>query len=183
MTYTKPALWLHTLERALGWTTVQQILATFFERWKFKHPKPGDLFQVANEVSGRDLTPFFDQVYRGSVVFDYGVDSVTSTETADETFVSEIVVRRHGDGIFPVTILVTLANGEQRRFAWDGGGPLASRDARARAAVSSRRRSIQNRFCCSTRTSRTTASPPSPQARAPPRNGRPRGWYGCRISC
>ena len=31
-------------------------------------------------------------------------------------------MRRHGDGIFPVTILVTLANGEQRRFAWDGGG-------------------------------------------------------------
>ena len=122
MTYAKPALWLHTLERALGWTTVQQILSTFFERWKFKHPKPDDLFQIANEVSGRDLTPFFDQVYRGSVVFDYGVDSVTSAGTNDETFANEIVVRRHGDGIFPVTILATLANGEQRRFAWDGAG-------------------------------------------------------------
>ena len=42
--------------------------------------RPDDLFQVANEVSGRDLTPFFDQVYRGSAVFDYGVDSVTSAE-------------------------------------------------------------------------------------------------------
>ena len=122
MTYAKPALWLHTLERALGWTTVQQILSTFFDRWKFKHPRPGDLFQVANEVSGRDLTPFFDQVYRGSAVFDYGVDSVTSAETDDETFVNDVVVRRHGDGIFPVTILATLANGEQRRFAWDGAG-------------------------------------------------------------
>ncbi len=122
MTYTKGALWLHTLERALGWTTVQQILATFVERWKFKHPKPGDLFQVANEVSGRDLTPFFDQVYRGSVVFDYGVESVTSSDTEDETFINEIVVRRHGDGMFPVTILATLANGEQRRFSWDGAG-------------------------------------------------------------
>jgi hypothetical protein len=122
ITYAKPALWLHTLERALGWTTVQQILATFFERWKFKHPKPGDLFQVANEVSRRDLSPFFDQVYRGSVVFDYGIDSVTSTEADDERFASDIVVRRHGDGIFPVTVLATLANGEQRRFAWDGAG-------------------------------------------------------------
>jgi hypothetical protein len=122
ITYAKPALWLHTLERALGWTTVQQILSTFFDRWKFKHPRPGDLFQVASEVSRRDLTPFFDQVYRGSVVFDYGVDSVTSTETADEMFANDIVVRRHGDGIFPVTILATLASGEQRRFAWDGAG-------------------------------------------------------------
>jgi len=122
ITYSKPALWLHTLERALGWPVVQQILSTFFERWKFKHPKPGDLFQVANEVSGRDLTPFFDQVYRGSAVFDYGVDTVTSAETDDETYVNDVVVRRHGDGIFPITILATLANGEQRRFAWDGTG-------------------------------------------------------------
>jgi hypothetical protein len=122
ITYSKPALWLHTLERALGWPVVQQILSAFFERWKFKHPKPGDLFQVASEVSGRDLMPFFDQVYRGSAVFDYGVDSVTSTETDDETYVNDVVVRRHGDGIFPMTILATLANGEQRRFAWDGAG-------------------------------------------------------------
>jgi hypothetical protein len=121
-TYAKPALWLHTLERALGWTTMQRILATFFERWQFKHPRPGDLFQIASEISGRDLTPFFDQVYRGSAVFDYGVESVTSTEVDGETFRSDVVVRRHGDGIFPVTILVTLANGEQRRFAWNGGG-------------------------------------------------------------
>ena len=73
-------------------------------------------------MSRRDLTPFFDQVYRGSAVFDYGVESVSSEETDDELFLSDVVVRRHGDGIFPVTILVTLANGEQRRFAWDGGG-------------------------------------------------------------
>src|SRR5688572_25026903 len=122
ITYAKPALWLHTLERALGWTTVQQILSTFFDRWKFKHPRPADLFQVANEVSRRDLTPFFDQVYRGSAVFDYGVESITSDETDDAMFANDVVVRRHGDGIFPVTILATLANGEQRRFGWDGGG-------------------------------------------------------------
>jgi hypothetical protein len=122
ITYAKPALWLHTLERALGWTTMQQILAAFYERWKFRHPKPDDFFQVANEVSRRDLTPFFDQVYRNSVVFDYGVDSVTSTESVPDVFTSDVIVRRHGDGIFPVTILVTLENGEQRRFAWNGGG-------------------------------------------------------------
>jgi hypothetical protein len=122
LSYAKPAIWLHTLERALGWPTLQRTLATFFERWRFKHPKPDDLFQIANEVSGRDLTPFFDQVYRGSAVFDYGVESVSSRESAADGFLNEVVVRRYGDGIFPVAILVTLENGEQRRFAWDGGG-------------------------------------------------------------
>lgn len=121
ITYSKPALWLHTLERALGWTTVQQSLATFFERWRFRHPRPGDFFSVVNEVSGRDLMPFFDQVYRGSAVFDYGVENVTTSER-DGRVISDVVVRRYGDGIFPVTVLVTLANGEQRRFSWDGAG-------------------------------------------------------------
>ena len=121
ITYAKPSLWLHTLERALGWTTMQRVLGTFFERWKFKHPRPDDFFQIANEVSGKDLTPFFDQVYRGSALFDYGVESISST-SAGASFRSDVVVRRNGDGIFPVTILVTLANGEQRRVAWDGGG-------------------------------------------------------------
>ncbi|MCM3879947.1 MAG: M1 family metallopeptidase [Vicinamibacterales bacterium] len=122
LAYAKPALWLHTLERALGWTTMQRILAAFFEKWRFKHPRPGDFFQVANEVSGKDLGPFFDQVYRASVVFDYGVESVSSDEKADDMFLSDIVVRRYGDGIFPVTVLITFADGSTRREAWDGGG-------------------------------------------------------------
>ena len=73
ITYSKTSLWLHTLERALGWPVMQRILSTYFERWQFRHPKPADFFQIANEESGRDLTPFFDQVYRGSSTFDYGV--------------------------------------------------------------------------------------------------------------
>ena len=37
-------------------------------------------------------------------------------------FRSDVVVRRFGDGIFPVTVLVTFADGNQTREAWDGGG-------------------------------------------------------------
>ena len=78
ITYSKTALWLHTLERLLGWPTLQRILATFFERWRYRHPAPADFFAVANEISGRDLTWFFDQVHRSANEFDYGVSSLTS---------------------------------------------------------------------------------------------------------
>ena len=71
ITYNKTALWLNTLERHLGWETLQRILSTYFMRWQFKHPKPDDFFRIANEVSGQDLGWFFDQVYRSSNVFDY----------------------------------------------------------------------------------------------------------------
>ena len=64
VTYNKTALWLNTMERWLGWPVMQQILSTYFARWQFKHPKPQDFFDVATEVTGRDLSRFFDQVYR-----------------------------------------------------------------------------------------------------------------------
>ena len=49
------------------------------ERWKFRHPQPDDFFAVVNEVTGEDMTWFFDQVYRSSNVFDYGVQEFSST--------------------------------------------------------------------------------------------------------
>jgi aminopeptidase N len=115
ITYSKTALWLHTLERYLGWDTVQRILQTFFERWKFRHPRPEDFFAIANEVSGRDLTWFFDQVYRSSNVFDYGVERLT---TDDERTL--VVVRRYGEAFFPVDVVTTFADGQQAIEKWDG---------------------------------------------------------------
>ena len=70
----------------LGWQTLQRILSTYFTRWAFKHPKPDDFFAVVNEVSGQDLTWFFDQVYRSSATFDYGIDSLRSEPATDRGF-------------------------------------------------------------------------------------------------
>ncbi|MEW6322131.1 MAG: M1 family metallopeptidase [Acidobacteriota bacterium] len=138
ITYSKTALWLHTLERQLGWETLQQVLATFFERWKFRHPRPEDFFAVATEVSGRDLEFFFDQVYRSSNEFDYAVEKLTSVRvettgyegegdrrayverTSDTTYRTTLVVRRLGEAYFPVDIKVRFEGGEEIRLGWDG---------------------------------------------------------------
>ena len=119
ISYNKTSLWLHTLERMLGWETVQRILATYFQRYAFKHPKPQDFFAVANEVSGRDLTWFFDQVHRSSNSFDYAVD-VFRSDRQDAGFRTTVVARRLGEGLFPVDVRVQFENGEEQRWSWDG---------------------------------------------------------------
>jgi hypothetical protein len=119
MTYAKTALWLATLERHLGWPTLRQIMSTYFQRWRFKHPKPRDFFDIANEVSGQDLTWYLDRVYRSSEVFDYGVEDLRSTAEAGR-FRTTVVVRRYGDGIFPVDVLVRFEDGGEVRGRWDG---------------------------------------------------------------
>jgi hypothetical protein len=157
ITYNKTALWLNTLERLVGWPTLQRILSTFFERYRFRHPKPEDFFAVANEVAGRDLTWFFDQVHRSSNVFDYGVQELVSRPATMRgyvdsggraSFVAEgtadrirttVVVRRYGEAVFPVDVLVTFENGETVRERWDGRERWRmftyDRAVRARSAV------------------------------------------------
>jgi hypothetical protein len=121
ITYNKTALWLNTMERWLGWPVLQRVLSTFFERWKFRHPTPQDFFAVANEVSGRDLGWYFDQVYRSSNVFDYGMQELRSQKDGD-TFRTTVVVRRYGEAVFPVDVVVTFEDGERVNERWDGQG-------------------------------------------------------------
>ena len=119
ITYNKTALWLNTMERWLGWPVMQRIMSTHFERWRFKHPKPDDFFEVANEVAGRDLGWFFDQVYRSSNVFDYGVQELKS-EREGEQYRTRLIVRRYGEAIFPVDVAVTFKNGDRVTERWEG---------------------------------------------------------------
>ena len=142
ITYNKTALWLHTLERHLGWDQVREILSVFYERWQFRHPRPEDFFAVANEVSGRDLSWYFDQVHGGTQTFDYAVQQVSSRGLRDRGFIdgdrepafrdpiddrgltrTTVTVRRLGDGIFPVDVLVVFDDGETVRERWDGREP------------------------------------------------------------
>jgi hypothetical protein len=141
ITYDKTALILHTMERMLGWDTLQRIMSTFFDRWKFRHPGPDDFFAVASEVSGQDLTWFFDQAFRSSNVFDYGVQHLTSETTEGAGFYdregerrferpsgtpsryrTRVVVRRYGEATFPVEVLIVFQNGERVVERWDGEG-------------------------------------------------------------
>ena len=119
ITYNKTGLWLNTMERWLGWPTLQRIMSTHFDRWKFRHPKPDDFFSIANEASGRNLGWFFDRVYRSADVFDYGVDSLTAEPDA-AGFRSSLVVRRYGEATFPIDIRVTFDDGERVTEHWDG---------------------------------------------------------------
>ncbi len=74
--YNKPCLMLITLENMIGTPVMQRVMRTYFQRWRFKHPKSQDFIDVANEVSGIDLSAFFDQFLKNSFELDYAVASV-----------------------------------------------------------------------------------------------------------
>jgi aminopeptidase N len=120
ITYDKTAVWLHMLEGHLGWETMQRILATYFDRWKFRHPKPQDFFDIVNEVSGQDMTWFFDQVYRSSNTFDYAVQEANSERVGENRYRTTVVAQRLGEATFPIEVRTTFDGGEQVTERWDG---------------------------------------------------------------
>lgn len=117
--YSKPVVVLTTLKNVLGEETFRRVMKTYYERYRFRHPRTEDFIAVAQEVSGRDLTWFFDQTVFGRGVLDYAVESV-ETQPHDGQYHSKVVLARKGEIQFPVEVLVAFADGSTRRQMWDG---------------------------------------------------------------
>jgi hypothetical protein len=115
-TYARPAVALATLEGYLGTERMNLVIRTYFERWRFRHPTSQDFFDTASEVAGEDLSWFFDQYFRGDAVLDYAVQSVATAGSGE----AAISLERRGDGVFPVTALVTRRDGSTEELKWDG---------------------------------------------------------------
>ena len=127
ISYGKTALWLHTLERHLGWSVLQRAMSTYFDRWKFRHPQPTDFFASLTEASGQDLSWFFDETYRSSNVFDYAIQSFSSTRvrlkpdsTSEDRYRTIVVAQRLGEAIFPVEVVTRFRDGHQVSERWNG---------------------------------------------------------------
>jgi hypothetical protein len=80
-------------------------------------------------VTGRGYVAFFDEVYRSSNTFDYGVQEFTSakiegapdqTRATPDFYRTTVVVRRYGEAMFPVDVVTTFENGERKKESWDG---------------------------------------------------------------
>ena len=134
ITYNKTALYLHTLERHLGWDVVRRGMSAFYRQWKFGHPAPDDFFAAMNKAAGQDLGWFFDQVHRSSAVFDYGIAQLSSRNAAGRGFFDD-------GGFHDENTARGCGDVHGRRRSWQhtrtvrvagGGAPLRRRDLSGR---------------------------------------------------
>ena len=145
--YIRTALTLRTLERYLGPDTMARVLRTYQQRWRYRHPCTQDFIAVVNEVSGQNMGWFFQQFFYNSQLTDYAVTDITNkpvegkvgiytegnkkvpylekdaarvTDKQEKRFLSTVVVRRVGEVVAPVDVLVRFENGETVLEHWDG---------------------------------------------------------------
>jgi hypothetical protein len=122
--YYKASLLLQTLENLLGEEEMKKLLRTYFEKYKFKHPKTQDFIQLVNEITQEDLNPFFSQFLFGTGVCDYQVASMKSTPLRKEDklqiYKTEVLLKRLGEIKIPVEVSIELEDGEKIERTWDG---------------------------------------------------------------
>ncbi|MBI1940157.1 MAG: M1 family metallopeptidase [Acidobacteria bacterium] len=146
--YDRVALTLRTLEGYLGEAVMARAMRTYHQRWRYRHPIPQDFFDVINEVSGRNMDWFFEQFFRSSDLVDYAVTQIVNEplegkigiydengkktsyfekpateafeKSKEKRYRSTIVVRRLGEALAPVDVVVRFENGEIVREQWDG---------------------------------------------------------------
>jgi len=114
--YTKPAATLHQLQGVLGDSVFFKVMRTYFDRWKFRHPYPEDFQKVAQEVSGRDLSWFFEQWWNSTKTCDYAISGLSNKKLAGGEYETEIRLKRQGEIYMPIDLELTLADNSRLRY-------------------------------------------------------------------
>lgn len=78
--YQRASICLYTLERLIGEDVMLRILRTFQMRFRYKHPHTQDFINVVSEVTGRDMSWFFEELFFNTLNFDYGLASLKTRE-------------------------------------------------------------------------------------------------------
>jgi len=130
ITYGKTALVLLTLENLIGEKTVLHGLRVYFDRYKFKHPRPEDFTATMNEAVGQNLDWYWKQAIYGTETLDDRILTADSSRLdwyskTDEkkgvtVYLNEVVVHRRGTFDLPVVLEAKFDDGATVRERWDG---------------------------------------------------------------
>ena len=104
MIYSRGELFYHQLRYIVGDDVMRRILRTYYDRWKLKHVDENAFREVAEEVSGRDLSTFFGQWLHDVVLYDYAVGRVRTDRAPDGRWRTRVEVLRKSPGRIPVEV-------------------------------------------------------------------------------
>jgi hypothetical protein len=87
--YMKSAVVFGFLKAYLGDEIFDKCMMTYYERWKFKHPYPEDLRAVFEEVSGKNLDWFFNDIIQTTKKIDYKLKSIEKISSEEYSVLIE----------------------------------------------------------------------------------------------
>ena len=126
---------LGTLERWLGSPVFDEVVAEFVRTYGGRAAAVADLERVASDVSGQNLSWFFDQTLQSTGAIDYGIERLVGSRQEDGSYLTTVVGIRYGAVMFTgssaprvgpfeqgraIMLRVTFADGAEIVDHWDG---------------------------------------------------------------
>ena len=123
--YYRAKLVLLAIEKQVGEKTMQRIMKTYTQKYRFRHPTTADFQHIVEQVTNRKWTDFFNQYVYGGQMADFAVESIDTrtTEVGGATRYEAIVhIRKLGADYPNIPIIFRFADGSTTRKVWDGDG-------------------------------------------------------------
>lgn len=120
--YGKTATLLAYLRAYLGEDIYDKCTQAYYDKWKFKHPYPADIKKVYEDVSGKDLSWFFQDIITTTDQVDYKIISCKKS-ACPNSFTGdcwEVKVKNKGKVKSPFPIS-TIKDGKIVNTAWSEG--------------------------------------------------------------
>ncbi len=112
--YMKTATMLYNMEYVLGKERFSEAMKYYFNTWKIAHPYVEDFRQAVHESSKTDLVWFFDQWFETTKTADYAIKKVKQVNKDEQGYEYNITLRRKGEMVMPVDLLIQTKSGENR---------------------------------------------------------------------
>ena len=124
--YSRSAIAFYVLESILGKSLFQDCLLAFIERWNGKHPTAYDLFFTFEDISGTNLSWFWNPWF-----FDFGYPDLALEEATQDGEDISITIQKAGNLPVPVELILSFDNGKTARIhrpasIWQQEGDIVS---------------------------------------------------------
>lgn len=118
--YMRGKLVLKAIEQQVGEKTMNKIMRTYFQTYRFKHPSSSDFQKVVESTTKKKWTDFFQAYVLHGQMADFSVESIDTRQTGEGGYESRVLLRRGGGSPEPVTVWFQFADGQKLLKTWDG---------------------------------------------------------------
>lgn len=116
MVYRKASSMLRQFEYSFGKDKVDELLRTYQQRWRFRHPYPPDFEKIGSEVFGQRMDEVFDTFIRGTELPDYTLQSLRSEPTGDMRIKHTLRLSKFERAHVPLRLFATDVKGNVHTF-------------------------------------------------------------------